>query len=238
MRSLCSEFPCDNPSLHFGGTWVQLETTGEPTFEKNEDAPPAPVAVVVEAAPRETGTLEVSEIARDVMESEGEVLDVAAEQELSVEGVEIEPETTPEPRTSGIFLSAEVEPDTVVTAPVVEAVVDETREPATSDDSPSDDDAVEVFCALLEEVAIQFGGESAAEVVSSWLRDEDSPLAEERSPWLSLLRGDECDLSTASAATLDEWASKMLSRASGRDAGEIRRELRNRGVAAYGLLAA
>ena len=40
MRSLCSEFPCDNPTLHYGGTWVSLRTTGALAFEAPLEAPP------------------------------------------------------------------------------------------------------------------------------------------------------------------------------------------------------
>lgn len=238
MRSLCSEFPCDNPSLHYGATWVLLATTGAPAFEAPIEAPSNPLeaseAAAVACTPME------EELAESPIRYDEEPVTVAA--------------PVAEVRESGIFLAnaAEAPEDLAapqeadepqeVTQPIVlaeavtEAVISEPEVAAAAAEDVPDD--VNAFCMLLETVAVQFGGESAAEVVSSWLRDEDSPMAEERAPWLALLRGDECDLSTASAATLDEWASKMVSKASGRDAAEIRRELRNRGLAAYGLLAA
>lgn len=236
MRSLCSEFPCDNPSLHFGGTWVLLDTTGTAAFEANADEPP-PAAVTFEVASLDSFLDEVACEEPSVVEAH--VLEGADREEVMASAPSVEAdveEREPEVRESGVFLASdaeEVEPTLPIT--LTAPAMDEPPQAETSNDAHDD---VNAFCMLLEEVAGQFGGESAAEVVSSWLRDEDSPLAEERAPWLALLRGDECDLASASAATLDEWASKMLAKAIGRDAGELRRELRSRGLAAYGLLAA
>lgn len=299
MRSLCSEFPCDNPSLHFGGTWVLLETTGAAAFVAATEAPP--VAALPEVTPSDVtakvadadrklveeppatvvaevlASLLMAEAEEDEEEDEDEEVEkealASAEAVAAAEGsqasqdeaeraaelvasdadTDLEPETVvggaAELRESGVFLAAESASSAAAvleeepqeeTLPIVLAAIapqaEEVAEEATTQREEGDD--VDAFCMLLETVAVQFGGESAAEVVHSWLRDEDSPMAEERAPWLALLRGGECDLSGASAATLDEWASKMLSQASGRDAAEIRRELRNRGLAAYGLLAA
>jgi hypothetical protein len=58
--------------------------------------------------------------------------------------------------------------------------------------------------------------------------------------WRAVLKGVSEDLSACGAQTLDRWAAELLATALGLPAGrveELRRELRRRGVAAFGMLA-
>jgi hypothetical protein len=58
--------------------------------------------------------------------------------------------------------------------------------------------------------------------------------------WSAVLRGTSDDLDACGGATLDEWAADLLARllGSAARAPAVRRELRSRGVAAFGLLEA
>ena len=58
--------------------------------------------------------------------------------------------------------------------------------------------------------------------------------------WQGILRGESEDYAACGSATLDEWAADLVARVLGSAAraGSIRRDLRNRGVAAFGLVAA
>jgi hypothetical protein len=55
--------------------------------------------------------------------------------------------------------------------------------------------------------------------------------------WRSLLGGESDDLSSCES-TLDAWCAELLSGLSGKSAEDMRKALRRRGVAAFGLLAA
>jgi hypothetical protein len=55
--------------------------------------------------------------------------------------------------------------------------------------------------------------------------------------WRSLLGGESDDLSSCES-TLDAWCADLLSGLSGKSADDLRKALRRRGVAAFGLLAA
>jgi hypothetical protein len=57
--------------------------------------------------------------------------------------------------------------------------------------------------------------------------------------WQDILRGDGEDLAACGPATLDEWTADLIARVLGNPvlATQLRRELRRRGVAAFGLVA-
>jgi hypothetical protein len=58
--------------------------------------------------------------------------------------------------------------------------------------------------------------------------------------WQGILRGESEDYAACGSATLDEWAADLIARVLGSAAraASIRRDLRSRGVAAFGLIAA
>ena len=57
--------------------------------------------------------------------------------------------------------------------------------------------------------------------------------------WQAILRGEDDDLSRCGAATLDEWTADLIARVIGNPvlAAQLRRDLRSKGVAAFGLVA-
>jgi hypothetical protein len=59
-----------------------------------------------------------------------------------------------------------------------------------------------------------------------------------RSAWESILRGEAGDLSACGEATLDSWTADVVARlvAHPDRAATIRRDLRRRGIAAFGML--
>ena len=76
-------------------------------------------------------------------------------------------------------------------------------------------------------------------------RDEGQPLrpaqvTREVHAWMSVLRGEATDLGACGSVPLDEWAAGIVAQAIGDAtlAPAVRRELRARGVLAFGLLAA
>ena len=87
----------------------------------------------------------------------------------------------------------------------------------------------------LGDVAIAEGG--AAESVQALL---DGPQRTTALAWRAVLRGEVDDISTCGAAMLDEWAADVVSQALGAPgkATQLRRELRSRGVCAFGLVEA
>jgi hypothetical protein len=64
------------------------------------------------------------------------------------------------------------------------------------------------------------------------------PFARATTQWRRALRGEPSDLGSCAAEPLDDWAASLVAQlAPGRDLGSIRRELRRRGIAAFGLVA-
>jgi hypothetical protein len=96
----------------------------------------------------------------------------------------------------------------------------------------------------LEEAA---GGTRIADWVSAAVL-EQSPngfvladkLKSQVAAWQSVLRGDSEDFAACGVATLDEWAASLVARflGSATRAESVRRDLRRRGVAAFGLVEA
>ncbi|HEY8074432.1 MAG TPA: hypothetical protein VIF62_09985 [Labilithrix sp.] len=87
------------------------------------------------------------------------------------------------------------------------------------------------------------GAEALAALAEGGFTDADAPTAAFTATigaWRAVLSGASDDLSACGGATLDEWAADVLSRLLGAPAkaSAIRRELRSRGVAAFGLLEA
>jgi hypothetical protein len=73
--------------------------------------------------------------------------------------------------------------------------------------------------------------------------DDDGPttsFTSVTSAWRAILRGTSDDLAACGTAMLDEWAADVLARLIGElgRTAQLRRELRDRGVAAFGLIEA
>jgi prevent-host-death family protein len=141
-----------------------------------------------------------------------------------------------------------------------EDAIDEESEPieivddlafADGDFGPSDDEpceteaAVDPFARLagvLTDVARTFGADAKAAAqldVVLGLEASDALVPAQTLAWRGILRGESEDFGACGTTTLDEWAADVVARALGSvsRANDIRRELRRRGVAAFGLVA-
>ena len=100
------------------------------------------------------------------------------------------------------------------------------------DDDASDDDPYAVFVRTLAEVAVASGATLDAGAIDALLQSDAVATA-----WRAILRGESEDFSKC-AATLDEWAASALASilSAPQKAAQLRRELRARGVAAFGLI--
>jgi hypothetical protein len=85
---------------------------------------------------------------------------------------------------------------------------------------------------LLCEMAFLAGGSEASGKVL--LELTTSPIAE---AWRLILNGESEDFGACGPLPLDEWAAGIVARATGGRSDAVRRELRSRGVAAFGMAA-
>jgi hypothetical protein len=104
-------------------------------------------------------------------------------------------------------------------------------EPAAAEETV-DDDPYAHFIRTLAEVAVASGATMDARTIDALLESDAVATA-----WRAILRGESEDFSKC-AATLDEWAAKALASilSAPQEADQLRRELRARGVAAFGLV--
>jgi hypothetical protein len=104
---------------------------------------------------------------------------------------------------------------------------------------PLDDGAIAseapfaIFVRTLAEVAVAAGGADAAALVTTALAEEAIARA-----WRAILNGESEDFAACGQKPLDEWASELVARlvSAPSRAAQLRRELRARGVAAFGLV--
>ncbi len=96
-------------------------------------------------------------------------------------------------------------------------------------------DPYETLLATLRDVATAMGAAHVGRKLEHTLDIDPAAQA-----WRAILRGESDDYAACGASTLDEWAAATLARLIGvpSRAGELRRELRSRGVVAFGLLQA
>jgi hypothetical protein len=219
----CSEFPNDNTALHLGAVWVCEELLG----------PVRPIPVVAEA---------VVEIEAPV---EAEV-QVAVDPAVAVEAAP-EPVTLPTPPV----LEADDDSDDIeiVDEIAMDDAIDEMPEPPAASEPPPAEDPFGTLVRLLEDMA---RGASAGEKAIAILRailgrerlgDDAAPehatLRAQAAGWQALLRNESEDFEACGPSPLDEWSATVLARALGEPSrvDSLRRELRRRGVAAFGLVA-
>jgi hypothetical protein len=127
---------------------------------------------------------------------------------------------------------------------LVPEIIVETGESARS----SFDGFIEALVAVL----LSSGATRAAAALPAWLRSGriEAPLADlpllrsdelgtTLEAWRAVLAGTSGDLSACGASTLDRWAAELLAIVLGAPQArveELRRDLRRRGVAAFGML--
>jgi hypothetical protein len=246
--SLAAEFPNDNPALHRGVSWVCLDVTGaavaiadalpvdepalDPALERElEDIPDA----------RISGIVGLGDTARDDEEA-----DEADDEPIVVEDLPPLDETA---TLEGIELAPEAIPEAA---------------PTTTIAPPPSDDPWLILVATLADVALGAGSPHVAAVLPGLLLDgtlEAMPddaaqaLAEanvyrgaavttafvaQTRAWRGILLGTSDDFAACGNAMLDEWAADLLARLLGAPsrATALKRDLRSRGVAAFGLASA
>ena len=117
-------------------------------------------------------------------------------------------------------------PDTEVPVPLESGIV-----PSAS---ATQDDPYGVFLRTLADVATESGHLIVVTEIASALADDSVARA-----WCAILRGESEDF-TLCGTPLDEWASAKLGSILGapHKSGQLRRELRHRGIAAFGLVEA
>ena len=237
MRSLAAEFPNDNHVLHGGARWVCLEVTGPPVAI-------APTPVLTEAIPaaRISGIVGLGETSRDDLDED--------EEPIVVEELPPLPETA---TLEGIAPALELELDLDLNG----------LTPPTAIAPPPPDDPWVVFVSTLADAAIGAGSPHVASVLPALLvegllpplpadvlkalaeanvvrGDEVDPLFLVKTrAWIGILRGTSDDFGACGNAMLDEWGADLLARLLGAPsrAEALKRDLRSRGIAAFGLAA-
>ena len=222
----CSEFPNDNRELHRGAIWLCLDLTAAAACELPVVVVPEPAVVIPEP---------VAMVLEPAVEPTPEpVVEVAAV---------VEPPTDPSPPV----LEADDTGDDIeiVEEIVLEHLVDESIPPPAP---PSGDDPFVALVAVMEAVAKAAGAAEATMVVLRTLLGReriagDAPadltvLRAQAAGWQAILKGDSEDFSAVGSSSLDEWSSIVVARALGEPARAdgLRKELRRRGVAAFGLV--
>ena len=212
---LSAEFPNDNSELHEGTIWMCVNLCGP--AEAHLPATAAPLAEVNDEDP-----FEPIEIVESI-DFEGPI------------------EIVPAPAESGEILStaadrAELCSDSPSDAAELDELAKEEQGPAPliSTAPPPIDDPYDAFLQTLSDIACDSGHLVAASEIGAALAADAVAIA-----WRAILRGESEDFSLCSSP-LDEWASAALARflSAPQKAAQLRRELRARGVAAFGLVEA
>jgi hypothetical protein len=213
-----AEFPNDNSELHQGTIWMCVDLCGPAEAHYPE---------VIE----DELALEPIEIVESI-ELEGPIEMVPAPVELIAAALAPAPVPVE-------FLVADLAPMPVASDGSdffpPETMVDEPGRiaPLVSTPPPALDSPFDAFLQTLSEVACDSGKTFAASEIGAMLAGD--PVA---TAWRGILCGESEDFSLC-ATPLDEWAAGALARIldAPHKAGQLRRELRARGVAAFGLVA-
>lgn len=227
--ALCAEFPNDNPSLYREAveTVLVAEPAASPAPEPEPMVEPEPVReaepVIVAVAETPTDAVAETESGTDptppVLEAEDETDDIEIVEDLVIEGA--------------------IDEAAIEAAPIEEA---------HSTPPPALDDPFDALVAVLEDVARGAGAADASmqtlrvllgrERIGGEAPRDHTSLRAAAAAWQAILRGESEDFSACGAATLDEWSSTIVAAALGEPAraDSLRRELRRRGVAAFGLI--
>jgi hypothetical protein len=232
LRTACSELPNDNPALHRGAMWYCAEVTGAATFERAQAGCPLPVPSAEEDGPNEGPIHEDPSLAA-VETSTGPV---AAMSEADQEGDDIE----------------------IVDELAFDDAIDESSAPPETpprecaiaiEDMPSSADPFAMLVSVVEDVAHSAGADDIAMASLACLLgrtrlDASTPdatthvLRAQALAWQGILRSESDDFGACGAAMLDEWCAALIAAVLGPTARAdmLKRELRRRGVAAFGLV--
>jgi hypothetical protein len=246
MRARASEFPNDNPALHRGAVWVMNEPCGDWEVEAGLATPtPGIVAAEATATPAPTTTTTptatptptpISALVNGAPSLRAMTLLPPAFEDEPGDDIEIVDELEP------IDLDPLSDPDDPF-ADFIRMLVEVAVEAGC-------DKAAAILPALLEEGRIAPGVLSTAVtealLLNGMLARTDAgivggeSLRRTAAAWRAILRGDSEDFSSCGPRMLDEWAAELvacLALTPAKSEG-LRRKLRTRGVAAFGLVAA
>jgi hypothetical protein len=235
-----AEFPNDNADLHTGTIWMCVDLCGPAEAHLPEEVDGEDVELA----------LEPIEIVESI-ELEGPIEEVPLPAptiaEMFAEG-EFTPESLPLPAPLPVIgletpvalateeapaLMAEHDdffpPETVEPEEIPRAVPLVSTAPPVMQASP-----FETFLQTMADVACEAGHTHAALEIAAALKEDAVAAA-----WRAILCGESEDFSLCTTP-LDEWASATLARivAAPHKAGQLRRELRARGIAAFGMVEA
>lgn len=250
----CSEFPNDNPALHGGAIWVGA-TLGEPLCETRRPLEPPPQQEVDRCHDNDRPLIEAAvgdgETTTDptppVMEADDEHDDIEIVDEIAIEDpIDESPAPVEATATVAEDFVADPPPHPGV-ALERQTVVAETETPASEQPSPGID-AFALFVQAVEGVARAAGATEASMTALAVLlgrarldasaTDAERTLRGQALAWQGILRGESEDFTACGNGMLDEWAASLVAHVlqmSGRADG-FKRELRCRGVAAFGLV--
>jgi hypothetical protein len=247
--ALCAEFPNDNPLLYapllYGREGGEPEREPEPVVESAVEVEPLTTAEPV-AEPDVVAEVVADPVAEGepdaAMESGTDPTPPVLEADDATDDIELErPLEEIANEGEGPFEEIEIVDDLVIEGAVEEV-------PSVPPPAPPADDPFDALVAVLEDVARAAGAPDAAmhtlrvllgrERMGTDAPAEHSRLRTAAGAWQSILRGESEDFSACGASTLDEWSSIVVASALGEPARveSLRRELRSRGVAAFGLV--
>jgi hypothetical protein len=247
-RAACTEFPNDNPALHRGVIWY-CATVGAPaSCDLPVTAASSAVLAIERVHPMDDDALD--ELSPEAAEPDAS--DSDAYRETATDG-ETESATDRETETIEIVDElifeddADETPASAANADPFLALAD-TMESAAHAAGASDDDRAllrallgltrTASVALDPDAQDRLDPQLAVQGPNGVIRAET--LTRQVLAWQGILRGESEDYAACGSATLDEWAADLVARVLGSAAraGSIRRDLRSRGVAAFGLVAA
>lgn len=216
----CAEFPNDNPGLHRGAIWLCEEIAAEPVC-KRPSAAAAPVVLLEDVEPAAIEVAPAAVLEPTPTQPAELVLDI----DEALEGMEA------------------VE---VVDELVFDDAIDESPAPV---EPVAQENPFATLARVLEEVTrASGGGDDAVAHVRALLgqtrldgsaASESQQLRAQANAWQAILCGESEDFAACGSAMLDEWSANLVALALGTPtrADGLRRELRRRGIAAFGLIA-
>jgi hypothetical protein len=243
VLAACAEFPNDNPGLHRGAIWYGAELGGRPVCERPE-GPPLAVPAMSEPEPPPGPPVEAlveppTEPTPPVIEADDETDDIEIVEHPAFDDA-IEESPLP-PEVPPVEAQRAVEATGIALASAVPAAPESSVEAAA--------DPFVMLVAVLEDVARSAGaGEGAMTtllcVLGRTRLDASAPdgtdvLRSQALAWQGILRGESEDFAACGSGMLDEWCAALVAGILGQPvvrADGLKRELRRRGVAAFGLV--
>jgi len=234
-RTACSELPNDNPGLHRGAIWFAAEVTGAAVFERAHSL--AAVATATDPVPAMS---EVDEEGDDIEIVDELAFDDAIDESMVGERMfhAVSGSTVDEPAVDDSIGESSAPPE----AP---------RDYVTPiEDVPSSTDPFAMLVSVVEDVAHGAGADDVAMASLACLLgrtrlDASAPdatthhvLRAQALAWQGILRSESDDFGACGGAMLDEWCAALIAAVLGPTARAdmLKRELRRRGVAAFGLV--